>query len=94
MNTTQTLEIYKILNRHFKNDADAIKVIEDIQQIIDHKFEEKRSSLASGKDMMHLENKINEDIMRLENKLNDHLKWLMATIIAVGGIIVALIKLG
>ncbi len=33
------------------------------------------------------------DIMRLENKLNDQLKWTMAIIIAVGGLIVALIKL-
>jgi hypothetical protein len=34
-----------------------------------------------------------EDIMRLENKINDTFKLTMATIIAVGGLIVALIKL-
>jgi len=34
-----------------------------------------------------------DDIMRIENKLNDQLKWLMATMIAVGGFIIAIIKL-
>jgi len=82
MNASQTLEIYKILNHHFKNEEHASKIVEDIQLIIDSKFEEKKDILASK-----------EDIMRLENKLNDQLKWLMATMIAVGGFIIAVIKL-
>jgi ArsR family metal-binding transcriptional regulator len=82
MNATQTLEIYKILNQYFKNEDHATKIVEDIQQIIDNKFDEKKDVLASK-----------EDIMRLENKLNDQLKWLMATMIAVGGFIIAVIKL-
>jgi hypothetical protein len=50
--------------------------------VIDHKFDEKKELLASK-----------EDIMRLENKLNDQAKWLMATVIATGGLIIAAIKL-
>jgi hypothetical protein len=82
MNAAQTLEIYKILNFHFKNEDHASKVVQDIQLVIDQKFEEKKDILATK-----------EDIMRLENKMNDHLKWLMATVIATGGLIVALIKI-
>jgi ArsR family metal-binding transcriptional regulator len=82
MNATQILEIYKILNQYFKNEDRATKIVEDIQQIIDNKFDEKKDVLASK-----------EDIMRFENKLNDQLKWLMATMIAVGGFVIAVIKL-
>jgi len=56
--------------------------VQDIQQIIDNKFDEKKDILATK-----------DDIMRIENKLNDQLKWLMATIMAVGGLIIAVIKL-
>jgi hypothetical protein len=82
MNTSQTLENYKILNHHFKNEEHTSKIVEDIQQIIDNKFDEKKDILATK-----------DDIMRIENKLNDQLKWLMATMIAVGGFIIAIIKL-
>jgi hypothetical protein len=81
MNAAQTLEIYKILNFHFKNEDSATKVVQDIQLIIDQKFEEKKDVLATK-----------EDIMRLENKMNDQLKWVMATVIGTGGLIVALMK--
>ncbi len=78
-----------MLNFHFKNEDHASKVVEDIQLVIDQKFEEKKDILATKGDIMLLK----EDIMRLENKMNDHLKWLMATVIATGGLIVALIKI-
>ena len=81
MNAEQTLEICKILKRYFKNGGDASRVVQDIQVIIDKKFEENKGGLASK-----------DDIMRLENKMNDHLKWRMGTVIAVGGLIVALVK--
>jgi hypothetical protein len=42
MNTSQTLEIYKILNHHFKNEEHTSKIVEYIQQIIDNKFDEKK----------------------------------------------------
>jgi hypothetical protein len=42
MNAAQTLEIYKILNFHFKNEDNATRVVQHIQSIIDQKFEEKR----------------------------------------------------
>lgn len=50
--------------------------------LIDNKFDEKKDILATK-----------DDIMRIENKLNDQLKWLMATIMAVGVLIIAVIKL-
>ena len=63
-------------------EQDAQVVVEGIKQTVKEEFENKKESLATK-----------TDIMRLENKLNDQLKWTMATIIGVGGIIVALVKL-
>lgn len=63
-------------------EQEAQTVVEGIKQSVRDEFETKGSSFATK-----------DDIMRLENKLNDNLKWTMATIIAMGGLIVALIKL-
>ena len=93
MNANQTLEIYKILNRYFKNEDDATRVVSDIQMIIDNRLDEKKEVLATKEDLFSLESSLKSDINRLENKINDNLKWTMGTIIAVGGLIVAMIKL-
>lgn len=89
MSTAQTIELYKVLNRYFKNEEDATVIVRDIERIIDNKFEDKKEMLASKHDIMALK----DDIMRLENKLNDHLKWVMGAIIGMGGLIIAAFKL-
>jgi hypothetical protein len=86
MSTAQTVEIYKILNRYFKNEEDATRIVSDLQVVIDNKFEEKKSELATKQDL----NDLRVDLI---NKLNDHFKWTIATLLTVGAFIVALIKL-
>jgi len=85
MSTAQTLEIFKILRKHFQNEEDATRVVEDLQQVIDNKFEEKKTELATKTDLRGLR-------VELINKLNDHFKWTIATLLSVGAFIVALIK--
>ena len=63
-------------------EQDAQTVVEGIKQTVREEFENKKEIIATK-----------AGIMRLENKLNDQLKWIMATVIAMGGLIVALIKL-
>jgi len=41
------LKIYEILHRHFKSDADAKAVVEEIETIIDNKFDKEKNHLAS-----------------------------------------------
>ena len=86
MSTAQTVEIYKILNRYFKNEEDATRIVSDLQVVIDNKFEEKKSELATKQNF----NDLRVDLI---NKLNDHFKWTRATLLTVGAFIVALIKL-
>ena len=37
MTATQTLKIYQILNKHFKNNEDASVVVQEIEEIVDKK---------------------------------------------------------
>lgn len=85
MSTAQTVEIYKILNKHFQNEEDATKVVADLQYVIDSKFEDKKSELATKQDL-------NELRIELVNKRNEHFKWTIATLLSVGASVVALIK--
>ncbi|MCW3107255.1 MAG: hypothetical protein JWQ09_1761 [Segetibacter sp.] len=89
MSTAQTLERYKILNKHFKNDDDATRVVADLQYVIDNKFEERKSELATKAD---IKEEINNLRIELFNKLNDHFKWTIATMLGVAAIIIAIIK--
>ncbi len=41
MTATQSLKIFQILNVHFKNDADATKVVEAIEAVVDEKISTK-----------------------------------------------------
>ncbi len=60
MSTAQTLEIFKILRKHFQNEEDATRVVEDLQQVIDHKFEERKTELATKHDLKDLRLELND----------------------------------
>lgn len=93
MSTAQTLEMYKILRKYFQDEDDARRVVEDLQFVIDKKFEEKKTELASKADITDLKLELKDLKAELFNKLNDHFKWTIGTMIAVAGIIIAIIKL-
>ena len=82
MSATQTLEIFRLLNRYFKNEEDATRVVEDIEFIVDKKLADRIESLATK-----------EDLMRLESQMNAQFRWLVGIIIAGLGIAVAIIKM-
>jgi hypothetical protein len=93
MTATQSLKIYEILHRHFKNAADAKTVVEEIETIIDNKFEKEKNQLSTKEDI-HL---LREDVLKFqayfEKRMNTFMAWNMGTIIAVGALIIAIIKL-
>ena len=93
---------YPINHNNNKNEYDYHK--DELQIYIDNKNIYKKKPVINKKTLIKILNyrKFDEkkdilatkdDIMRIENKLNDQLKWLMATMIAVGGFIIAIIKL-
>lgn len=80
MSTAQTLEIYKVLQKYFKNDEDASRVVNDLQKIIDNRFEEKKTEIASKQDLNDLRADMNDLkvdlITRIESSKTDTIKWM------------------
>lgn len=48
MSTAQIVEIFKILRKHFQNEEDASRVVEDMQQVIDNKLKKRKRSLLQS----------------------------------------------
>lgn len=92
MTGTQTLKIYEILHRHFKNDADAKVVVQEIETIIDNKFFDTKNQLATKEDV----SPIKQDILRvqvdIEKRFNNMIIWIVSTGLAVVGLILAFLK--
>jgi hypothetical protein len=93
MTVTQSFKIYEILHKHFKNDADAKTVVQEIEEIIDNKFEKEKNNLSTKEDISLLKQDLLKFQIDIEKRLNTNLIWLMATIISVGALIVAFIKI-
>lgn len=81
MTAAQSLTIYDILNKHFKNASDAKQVVTEIEFVIDAKLEQKKEVLATK-----------DDIRKVEEKLNDQFKWLVGTMVALVSLSLAIIK--
>ena len=93
MTATQSLKIYEILQRHFKNEADAKIVVQEIETIIDNKFDKEKNSLASKDDINRLEKLILQNQAEIEKRFTTTVITIITTVIAVTGIAVAVIKL-
>ena len=93
MTATQSLKIYKILHRHFKSDADAKSVVEEIETIIDNKFEKEKNLLATKEDIFRLEKLILQNQAEIEKRFTTTIVTIISIISAVVGIAVAIIKL-
>ena len=86
MRAAQTLQIFKVLNRYFKNEEDATKVVEDIEQIVDNKFEGIKGTISTKQDLTEA---IANLELRLIQKMNSQFTWLIGTFIAMIGLAVA-----
>ena len=93
MTATQSLKIYEILQRHFKNEADAKVVVQEIETIIDNKFDKEKNNLASKDDINRLEKLILQNQAAIEKRFTTTIITIITTVIAVTGIAVAVIKL-
>lgn len=100
MTATQSLKIYEILQRHFNNDANAKIVVQEIEQIVENKFETSKNSFATKEDIsqlriaiQELKNEILASRVEMEKRFNSMLMWMIGTMIALIGIVVAILKL-
>jgi len=84
--TSQSFKIYEILQRYFKNDADAKALVGEIEQVIDNRFLAERDRLATKEDLFRLETK-------MEKNFKDQLKWMIILMFGFSSFIIAMIKL-
>lgn len=100
MTTTQSFKIYEVLQRHFNNDADAKIVVQEIEQIVENKFETSKNSFATKEDIgvlrisiQELKTEIVASRVEMEKRFNSMLMWMIGTMIALIGIVIAILKL-
>lgn len=92
MTATQSLKIYEILYKHFKNDADAKTVVQEIEVIIENKFEKEKSILSTKEDIHLLRLEISKFQTDVEKRFNTNIIWTVTTGLAVVGLIFTIIK--
>ena len=107
MTSAQSLKIYEILQRHFNNDADARVVVQEIEQIVENKFDDKKNFFSSKSevdllrrdvDAMRVEllSKIENSALRTENNLKTEINkliiWIIATMLTSGALFITLAK--
>ena len=54
MTATQSLNLYNISLRYFKNEADAESFVKEIEVVVDNKFDNKKDVLATKDDISGL----------------------------------------
>ena len=81
------------MHRHFKSDADAKCVVEEIETIIDNKFEKEKNLLATKEDIFRLEKLILKNQAEIKKRFTTTIVTIISIISAVVGIAVAIIKL-
>ena len=93
MNATQSFKIYEILQKHFKDDADAKAVVAEIEQVIESKIAEKKDVLATKEDISRLDLRITGLEVLFEKRFNNLVMWLVGTALVTVGLIFTVIKL-
>lgn len=58
MTASQTLNLYNLTLRYFKNEADAKAFVSEVEAVVDLKYESKKSEIASKEDVYKLDLKI------------------------------------
>lgn len=58
MTASQSLKLYELLNKNFKNEADAKALVNEIEAVIENRFNMERDRLATKEDLAKTETKI------------------------------------
>jgi hypothetical protein len=90
---SQTLKMYELLNKHFKNTEDAKTLVAGIEDIIDEKFNSEKDRLATKEDIFCLKRDITSLETRMEQGFKDQLKWLIVLMVGLSSLGIAVLKL-
>jgi hypothetical protein len=90
---SQTLKMYELLNKHFKNTEDAKTLVAGIEEIIDEKFNNEKDRLATKQDMFCLKEDVLGLQVRVEQGFKDQLRWLIVLMVGLSSLGIAILKL-
>ena len=93
MTTRKSFRIYEVLQRHFKNSDDAKIVVQEIEQIIETKIENKTNILATKGDLALLKEELLKLQIAVEKRFYNSILWIVGTGVAIVGLIFSIIKL-
>lgn len=71
MTATQSLNLYNIALRYFKNEADAASFIKEIEVVVDNKFDARKDILSTKEDIIAIRKEISDTKV-------DLIKWVFA----------------
>ena len=71
MTATQSLNLYNLSLRYFKNEADAKAFVEEIEVVVDNKFDNQKEILATKNDIADVK-------IEIAQSKNDMIKWFVA----------------
>ncbi len=80
MTASQSLKIYETLNKHFKNPEDAKLIVEQIEQIVEEKINDKKDILLTK-----------DDKIELLNRIDSNFKWQIGIMLTLFGIVIGLL---
>jgi hypothetical protein len=83
MTATQSLNLYNIALRHFKNESDATAFVKEIETVVDNKFETKKEMLATKEDIATVR-------LEIKEAKTDMIKWVFAFFVALSLMIIGL----
>lgn len=86
MTAARTLKTYQVLNKHFKNNEEASVVVQEIEDIVDKKIDQRKEIPATKEDILNLRAEI-------EKGFNQNIIWIVSPAIAVIGLLLAFFKL-
>jgi argonaute-like protein implicated in RNA metabolism and viral defense len=90
MTVSQSLNLYNISLRYFKNEADAKSFVSEIEIILDDKFESKKDTLATKIDLADIR-------AEMKDQKSEIIKWMfifwVGQIAILAGIIFAMLNL-
>ena len=79
ISASQSLKLFEILNKNFKNEADAKAMVTEIEAVIENRFQMERDRLATKEDLAKLETRI--------------VMWIVGFNTVLAGLIIAAFKL-
>jgi hypothetical protein len=93
MTTTQSFRIYEVLQRHFKNNDDAKIVVQEIEQIIETKVENKSSVLFTKEDGSALKQDVLKFQIEMGKRFNSMIIWVVGTGVGIVALLFSIINI-